>query len=158
MFKAVADDDAWTKWNRLPFARTRGSIANEAGKIQGRAGFSVKHLPISSLPTDRDSPIINDVCQDVLHMRLRISERMVNEAIKESATFTGDKLSQGFQAVIRQTGVPFRIYETSIRGRAQVCFSSLTGRHWRKLLNGISSALRLSSGDMEIEGSIIVRG
>ena len=138
--------DAWKKWNTVPLARSRGSIAREVGKLKGEPNFSVKHPPIATLPADVNSALINNVAMDVLHMRMRIGEKMVKNSINASAQHTGDKLAAAFQAIVRGCGVPFTIYETSIHGKNQVAFSSLTGRNWRKLLAEIGPAIQASSG------------
>ena len=71
---------------------------------------------------------------------------MMNKLVTEVAEFTGDKLATSLQSLVRTLGIPFRIYESSVRGKVQVGYTSLTGRNWGILLSGISGALRLSSG------------
>ena len=79
-------------------------------------------------------------------MRMRVGEKLVKNGIHVSAQHTGDTLALAFQDVIRGCGVPFKIYETSIHGKNQVAFSSLTGRNWRKLLIAVGPAIKTSSG------------
>ena len=150
---AVYDEKAYEKWNKIPDAaidervgaRTRGSILQEAGKISGQPGYSVKHPPLFTLPTDLHEPIINNLAQDLLHMRMRISENLTTKAILKSSEFTGQKLAPGFEAIARKTGVPFRIYEHNVHGQTKVAFSSLTGRNWTVFLSKIANEIRQSS-------------
>ena len=84
-------------------------------------------------------------------MRTRICERIVKENIRESGEFMNDKLAKSFQDTVRKVGIPFRVYEASIHGRAQIGFSALTGRHWRTFLAKFPAILRASSGVLSEE-------
>ena len=113
----AADEDAWRKWNAAPFARTRASIASEAGKIVGSPGFSVKRPPLASLPEDKDQPLITAVPIDKLHAEMRIGERLVEGSIQITAEYTGDKLAKGFEELVRKTGVQFTTFEKLVRNQ-----------------------------------------
>ena len=144
---ALHDPDAWRKYSIGEEARTRGSIIGEMGKIgTGGPGKSVKHLPIASLPVKKSDPLITSIPQDVLHMRMRLAERLTKEAITKSAKFTGDKLAKGFQTLARNTHVPFSTYEAPVHGKIEVKHSSMTGRNWRRFLCKIGQEIRGSSG------------
>ena len=67
-------------------------------------------------------------------------------AIKISAEHTGDKLAKGFENLVQSLKVPFRIYESVVHGSVQIEHSSLTGVHWRRLLERIGPAILNSSG------------
>ena len=78
-------------------------------------------------------------------MRNRMGERACKHCAKCSADFTGEKFSDSFQRLAQSTGVPFRIYEASVRGKPEIKLSSMTGRNWRRLLNKIGPKLRVST-------------
>ena len=130
----------------MPWARSRASIAREAGRTTGKPGFSVKKPPLTTIPADPEEALINKVTQDLLHMRCRMGEQATDGAIKDCAAFTKDKYAGGFQTLVRLTGVPFQIYEKQVRGKAEIKYSSLTGRHWRTVLEKIGPIIRSSSG------------
>ena len=96
--------------------------------------LSVKQLPISKLPVDRNEPIIEAVPPDILHARTRIAEKHLRGLIVAAGIHQKNKLAPRLQALVRSAGVPFRITENLVHGKAQIGFNSLTGRHWKKLL------------------------
>ena len=130
----------------MPLARSRASIAREAGRASGKPGYMVKKPPLATLPADPEEPLITSVVQDVLHMRCRIGERITGKGVDACAKHTGDKFAAGFQSLVRLTGVPFEIYEKQSRGKAEIKFSSLIGRHWRTVLQKIGPIIRSSTG------------
>ena len=76
-------------------------ITREAGKIVGKAGFSVKRPSITTIPANNNQPIIEGVHFDTLHGRMCIRVRLVEGSIEICAEFTGDKLAKGFKALAR---------------------------------------------------------
>ena len=106
----------------------------------------VKKPPLATLPADPEEPLITSVVQDVLHMRCRMGERITGEGVDDCAKHTGDKFAAAFQSLVRLTGVPFEIYEKQSRGKAEIKFSSLIGRHWRTVLQKIGPIIRSSTG------------
>ena len=113
----AADQDAWRKWNATPLARTRGSITEEAGKIIGTPGYSVKRPPIASLPVRSDRPLIEAVPIDKLHAEMQLGERLVEGSIQICAQYTGDKLAKRFEDIVRTTKVQFTTFETIVRNQ-----------------------------------------
>ena len=134
------------KWNSAPLARSRNSILREAGKVCGAPKYSVKFPPLATLPLLPTVPLIANLTPDVLHMRMRVPERISKEGVKRSAEFTGQKLAPAFETLVRSTQVPFKIYEATIHGKSQRTFSALTGRNWRIMLSRIGEAIRTSTG------------
>ena len=88
--------------------------------MTGNKKYSVKRHPIAKLPKDPEAPVIDALCQDVLHMRTRTMERITKGAMKASGDFTKEKLADSFQKLARSTGVPFYAYEASVHGKPQV--------------------------------------
>ena len=111
----------------------------------GKPLYSVKRAPVASLPVNLEDPIGNAVCQDLLHMANRMGERVSKRVAKVSAQLTGEKFSDSFQQLARSTGVPFNIYEASVRGKPEIKLSSMTGRNWRRLLYQIGPKIRAST-------------
>ena len=101
---------------------------------------------IPTIPIKPDEPLITTVVQDTLHMRTRIGERITDEAVDECARHTKDKFAGAFQTLVRLTGVPFEISEKQKHGKAEIGYSSLTGRHWRTVLKKIGPIIRSSTG------------
>ena len=134
------------KWNESPYARSRQSIGREAGRVVGTPAYSVKKPPIPTLPIKSDEPLITTVAQDTLHMRCRIGERITDGAVDECAKHTKDKYAEGFQTLVRLTGVPFEISEKHKHGKREIGYSSLTGVHWQKVLSKIGPIIRSSKG------------
>ena len=144
---AIHDPNAWQRYSVGEEARTRGSIIGEIGKIgTGGPGKSVKHLPIASIPVKKSDPLITSIPQDVLHMRMRLADRLTKEAVAKSAKFTGDKLAKGFQQLARNTRVPFSTYKAPVHGKIVVKHISMTGRNWKRFLGKIGHEIRGSSG------------
>ena len=133
------------EWNRKPLARSRKMIAAEAGRLVGKAGFSVKNIPIPRVPVDPYQELIFGIPPDVLHAGMRVPERVMKHLVEASREHTGDKYAVGLQDLVRGIKIPFKIYEASVRGQVQICFSSLTGRNWKLLLQRIGPALKLST-------------
>ena len=98
---AALDKAAWEKWNQVPLARTRGGINGEAGKLVGKPDFSVKRPTLATLPKDPNGRLIESVPMDVLHMRMRVGEKLTKETISKSAAHTGDKFASTFQNLVR---------------------------------------------------------
>ena len=119
---------------------------HEAGKLTGSPDFSVKSPPLFPLPVKPEVPIIHSLCEDLLHMRMRMSDNLTAKAIDKSGDYCEDRLAVSFQGVARKTGVPFSIYEHNVHGKNQIAFSSLTGRNWRVFLSKIGGQIRASTG------------
>ena len=83
--------------------------------------------------------------EDVLHLRARIGEKLVNNLSLNAADHQANKLAPRFQDLIRSAGVPFKISEAIVHGKNQIVFSSLTGGHWRRLLPQLPTLIRNSS-------------
>lgn len=107
--------------------------------------YSVKRAPIASLPVNLEDPIIYAVPQDLLHMANRMGERVSKRVVKVVREFTGEKFAESFQKLAQSTGVPFLVYEASVRGKPEMMFGSITGRSWRRLLNQIGPKIRSST-------------
>ena len=120
--------------NSIGNYRTRASIEEVRGRLSGPATLAVKALPISKLPVDRNEPIIEAVPPDILHARTRIAEKHLRGLIIAAGKHEKNKFAPRLQALIRSGGVPFRITENLVHGKAQIGFTSLTGRHWKMLL------------------------
>ena len=91
-----------------------------------------------------DTSINECVPPDMLHLRLRVGEKLTTNCIHASADHTKNKLVPGFVELVRSTGVPFKVSETMIHGRNQTVFNSLTGRHWRIMLPKLPQLIRNS--------------
>ena len=145
LIQGASNPNAWREWNQAPLCRTRGSIARERGRLRGKPQFSVKNHPISTLPAGWDDPIINSVPEDILHLRVRVGEKLMTNCVSASADHTKNKLVPGLQSLIRSAGVPFKVSETLVHGTNRVVFNTLTGRHWRMLLPQLPSLIRTST-------------
>ena len=121
-------------------------IAGEAGRLVGKPGYSVKNIPIPRVPVDPYQELIFGIPPDVLHAGMRVPERVMTYLVEASGDFTGDVYAPGLQELVRGLKIPFKIYQASIRGQVRRCFSSLTGRNWKLLLQRIGPALKLSTG------------
>ena len=110
----IADEEAWLKCNVAPVVRTIGSIKEEAGKLVGKPGYSVKRPPIASLPADDNRPIGEAAPVDKLHAEMRVGDKLVLGSIDISAKFTKDPLAKGFEQLVRSLGVRFSINETVV--------------------------------------------
>ena len=90
--------------------------------------------------------MINSIPEDMLHLRGRVGHKVMVNLIMASTDHTGNKFVPGLVAMIKTIGgVPFKISETQVRGRAQVGYNALTGRHWRILLQRLPQLIRSSS-------------
>ena len=148
-FLGATNGNAWKEWNQWPLCRTRGNISRERGRLGGKAQYSVKNHPIATIPLEWETPIVDCVPPDVLHLRPRVGEKLVTNLIAASTDHTKDKLTPLFAELVRSCGVPFKISESSIHGQNHVGFNSLNGRHWRQLLPLLPTKIRASCNIFE---------
>jgi hypothetical protein len=130
-------------WNQSNY-RTRENIARES--VKSKPGLSVKERPIPTLPANWSSPLIEVVPPDLLHLRMRGGGKLLRNCIMASAQHTGNKLATEFQALCRETGMRFSIFETTVRTKTEVAFTSLTGREYQSLLNRLGPKIKTSTG------------
>ena len=88
---------------------------------------------------------MDSVPPDILHLRPRVGEKLVNNLVSASADFTQDATATEFAEDVRSCGVPFKLTETSFNGQNQVTISNLNGRHWRQLLPKLPEKIRDSN-------------
>ena len=112
--------------------------------MSGPAELSVKQLPISKLPSDRNEPIINAVPPDLLHLRTRIAEKLFRGLIAAAGGHEKNKFAPRFQELVRSAGVPFKIAETLVHGKPQIGFTPFTGRRWKQVLPKLPGLIRHS--------------
>ena len=117
----------------------------EGGRLSGKANYSVKSNPISSLPINLDSPIVASVPPDMLHLRGRVGKKILDNCITISGEHTKNKLAPEFQALVRLARVPFKISESLVHGKSQIGSNTLTGRHWRIILKKLPNLIRQST-------------
>ena len=67
----------------------------------------MKRRTIATLPKDPKGRLIDCVPMDLLHMRIRIGEKLTKETIAKSAEYTGDKFATGFQNLVRLENMSF---------------------------------------------------
>ena len=105
----------------------------------------MKQLPVATLPVDPDAPIITSVPPDILHIRPRIGEKKMRGLISAAGKHQKNKMAPLFQELIKSVGIKFKISEGLVHGKPQICFSSLTGKLWRKLLSMLPGLIRGSN-------------
>ena len=126
--------------------RSRGSIAKERGKLTGKPNFSVKALPIPLLPVGWNTPLIQVVPPDTLHMQNRGGDKLMRGFITASGNLTKEPLAPKLVELIRSTGVRFKTFHHTVHNQQQVGYTSLTGRSWRILLKNLGPAIMQSNG------------
>ena len=126
--------------------RTRGSIARERGHLTGKPNYSVKALPIPLIPVGWETPLIQAVPPDTMHMQNRGGDKLVKGFISASGKFTGDPLAPAFAELVNTTGVRFSIWPATVHGQNQIKYTPLTGTNWRILLKRLGPAIKQSTG------------